>query len=68
MRGVKNVIFYSLPEYPHFYSEMMNMIDLDEGAGLTLYSKLDKMALERVMGKQRCAQILDSKKSSFVFF
>jgi U3 small nucleolar RNA-associated protein 25 len=24
IRGAKRVIFYSLPEYPHFYSEIVN--------------------------------------------
>lgn len=68
IRGVKNVIFYSLPEYPHFYSEIVNMIDQNDGASLALYSKFDRMNLDRILGKTRAQQVQDSKKSSFVFF
>lgn len=33
MRGAKNAIFYSLPEYPHFYAEMVNMLSMNASSG-----------------------------------
>lgn len=30
IRGALNLIFYSLPEYPHFYSEFCNMLESSE--------------------------------------
>lgn len=30
IRGALNLIFYSLPEYPHFYSEFINMLESSE--------------------------------------
>jgi U3 small nucleolar RNA-associated protein 25 len=30
IRGARHVVFYSLPEYPHFYSEIVNMISTDD--------------------------------------
>lgn len=31
IRGARHVIFYSLPEYPHFYPEIVNMLGADTG-------------------------------------
>eukprot|EP01031_Cornospumella_fuschlensis_P029252 gene29252-35311_t len=93
MRGAKSVIFYSLPEYPHFYPEIVNALSNNNptrGAGdsaengpqdsvvmsveeesmkcLVLTSKLERLALERVIGPKRADHMLNSKKSTFVFF
>jgi U3 small nucleolar RNA-associated protein 25 len=36
IRGARHVVFYSLPEYPNFYSEMVNMLaaNYDDSIGL----------------------------------
>ena len=74
IRGALHVIFYALPEYPHFFSEIVNNLgnglnDSIKSAGAScsvLISKFDKLSLERVVGVDRCEGILSSKKSVFM--
>uniref|UniRef100_A0A8C5S9E7 U3 small nucleolar RNA-associated protein 25 homolog n=1 Tax=Laticauda laticaudata TaxID=8630 RepID=A0A8C5S9E7_LATLA len=73
IRGIKNFIFYELPTYPHFYSEICNMVKLAgmEGeATLTctaFYSKYDAQKLAAVVGVERAAQMLQSSKNVHLF-
>lgn len=73
LRGAQHVIFYSLPEYAHFYSEIVNSLgDSGEGLGsdiscLVLFTQYERMALERMVGAKRCAHILSSAKTTFMF-
>ena len=80
IRGARHIIFYSLPEYPHFYSEIVNLINMSDGSSsgkddsssssiscLTLVDSSDRMVLERVVGKARCDHMLTSAKSTFMF-
>jgi hypothetical protein len=74
IRGAMHVVFYSLPEYPHFYSEIVNMLREAEVGGLqneissiSLFTKYEQMALERIVGREKCAYMLSSKKSTFIF-
>ena len=73
LRGAQHVIFYSLPEYAHFYSELVNSLgDSGEGLGsdiscLVLFTQYERMALERMVGAKRCAHILSSAKTTFMF-
>jgi U3 small nucleolar RNA-associated protein 25 len=78
MKGARHIIFYSLPEYAHFYSEMVNLLDTvpgEEGGGegsnsascLVLYTPYERMALERLVGKERCDHMMSSKKATFMF-
>ncbi len=80
IRGAKHLIFYSSPEYPQFYPEIVNMlgevvstnggdVDLAEDMScLTLFSPCDKMALDRIIGPKRADHMLGSQKSTFLFF
>lgn len=57
-------------EYPHFYPEMVNV--LEESAStqtscMTLYTKFDKLELDRVVGQERSEHMLLSNKSTFLF-
>uniref|UniRef100_A0A8C6VFR6 UTP25 small subunit processome component n=1 Tax=Naja naja TaxID=35670 RepID=A0A8C6VFR6_NAJNA len=73
IRGIRNLIFYELPTYPHFYSEICNMVKLAgmEGeATLTctvFYSKYDAQKLAAVVGVERAAQMLQSSKNVHLF-
>lgn len=74
LRGARHVIFYSLPEYAHFYPEIVNGLGDTDGGGLgsdisclVLFTQYEKMALERMVGAKRCAHILSSAKTTFMF-
>jgi U3 small nucleolar RNA-associated protein 25 len=69
-----HIIFYSLPEHPHFYPELVNMLTEASVKGMAedidavvLFSKYEKMALERIVGKERCNHMINSNKTTFVF-
>ncbi|KAM5238619.1 U3 small nucleolar RNA-associated protein 25 homolog isoform 2-T2 [Ctenodactylus gundi] len=73
IKGIRNLIFYELPTYPHFYSDVCNMLRVSsrgEEAAWTctvLYSKYDAQRLAAVVGVERAAQMLQSKKSVHLF-
>ena len=102
IRGAQHVVFYSIPEYPHFYAELVNTLSSQEdvlnikkqrslGVGgssstpsdntqgeakrvasgdsssLVLFNRLDKLALERLIGDKRAKHILHSEKGTFMF-
>ncbi|XP_058525122.1 U3 small nucleolar RNA-associated protein 25 homolog [Ochotona princeps] len=73
IKGIRNLIFYQLPTYPHFYSEVCNMLratSRGEEAAWTctvLYSKYDAQRLAAVVGAERAARMLQSKKSVHLF-
>ncbi|XP_069811035.1 U3 small nucleolar RNA-associated protein 25 homolog isoform X2 [Dendropsophus ebraccatus] len=73
LKGIRNLIFYELPTYPHFYSEVCNMMKAwNKGEEATwtctvLYSKYDAQRLAAVVGAERTAQMLQSKKSVHLF-
>ncbi|XP_053463287.1 U3 small nucleolar RNA-associated protein 25 homolog isoform X2 [Nycticebus coucang] len=73
IKGIRNLIFYELPTYPHFYSEICNMLRATtrgEEATWTctvLYSKYDAQRLAAVVGVERAAQMLQSKKNVHLF-
>jgi hypothetical protein len=127
IRGARHVIFYSLPEYALFYSELVNMLSAQTGENkgasgmcntnvymrgscswcwfhrhdltlstmnictiisipnlsffsnaditedgvaiscLVLYTAYERMALERIVGAKRCAQMISGAKATFMF-
>lgn len=66
MRGIHHIIFYQPPNYPHFYSELCNMMQSpDEASDVTcrvLYSKYDNQRISRIVGSRRAAQMMSSAK------
>lgn len=73
IKGIRNLIFYELPTYPHFYSDVCNMLRATtsgEEAAWTctvLYSRYDAQRLAAVVGVERAAQMLQSKKNVHLF-
>ncbi|CAG8559705.1 17138_t:CDS:10 [Rhizophagus irregularis] len=76
MKGIHHVIFYALPDHAHFYSELLNSIqssssDKNSNEKITInviFSKYDKLRLERVVGSGKNFYddiILDSNTKSF---
>jgi U3 small nucleolar RNA-associated protein 25 len=70
VRGARHVVFYSLPEYAHFYPEMVNSLGDADGADASSTSCLvlcTQMALERLVGAKRCEHMLNAAKTTFMF-
>uniref|UniRef100_A0A146PAF8 U3 small nucleolar RNA-associated protein 25 homolog n=1 Tax=Fundulus heteroclitus TaxID=8078 RepID=A0A146PAF8_FUNHE len=73
IKGIKNLIFYGLPTFPHFYSEVCNMLAAGgqgEEASWTctaLYSRYDAQKLAAIAGAQRAGQMLHSNKNVHLF-
>ncbi|KAL1262816.1 hypothetical protein QQF64_005555 [Cirrhinus molitorella] len=75
IKGIHNLIFYGLPTYPHFYSEVCNMLQagVREGSDFAsftctaLYSKYDMHRLAAITGADRTAQMLQSNKTVHLF-
>ncbi|XP_057430427.1 protein NUCLEOLAR FACTOR 1 [Lotus japonicus] len=68
IRGVKNLIIYSLPERKEFYPEIVNMLDGSDGMPCTaLFSCLDKFRLERIVGTTVAKRMVTAEKGVFVF-
>jgi U3 small nucleolar RNA-associated protein 25 len=58
--GVKRIVFYGLPEYPQFYTELVWWMDgLAEGAGdvKVICSRWDWWRVERIVGSERVGKI-----------
>jgi U3 small nucleolar RNA-associated protein 25 len=71
-RGIKNIVFYSLPLHGHFYSELVNMIEdstvnRSQVAVEALFTEFDCLALNRIVGHNRCQHMLQEDAPSFLF-
>ncbi|XP_029317227.1 U3 small nucleolar RNA-associated protein 25 homolog [Cottoperca gobio] len=73
IKGIQNLIFYGLPSYPHFYSEVCNMLaaggqgEEASWTGTALYSRYDAHKLAAITGAQRAGQMLHSSKTVHLF-
>ena len=68
IRGIKNIIFYGLPMHDYFYSELVNSIENPQDATImSIYSKYDKMSLERVVGSKNVERMIKGEKDSFMY-
>ncbi|AQZ14355.1 UTP25 (YIL091C) [Zygosaccharomyces parabailii] len=73
--GVKSVIFYQPPSNPEFYNEVVRYIgksallgtDLNISTVRCIYSKLDGLALERIVGTKRAAVLTHGQNEVFEF-
>lgn len=68
IRGIKNLLFYSLPERKEFYPEIVNMVEgSDNVTTTTLFSRFDQLRLERIVGTANAKRMMKSEKDVFVF-
>lgn len=68
LRGIRHVIFYGLPNFAEFYPELLNSIAVEPTTTCTvLYSALDALSLERVVGSQRAEQMLQSYQAVHLY-
>lgn len=71
IKGIRHLIFYQLPTYPHFYSEMCNLMDnlyQNPRAGTEfnmsvtiIYNKFDAIMLAQIVGQDRAAKMIESE-------
>ena len=68
LRGIKHLIFYDLPLYAHFYSELCNMLaSADNATCTTLYTRYDAHRLAAVVGTDRAGHMLAAEKGVHMF-
>ncbi|KAL8695270.1 MAG: hypothetical protein Q9218_000168 [Villophora microphyllina] len=77
LKGVRKVILYGLPENPLFYQEIVGeclgssiseaRIESRHASVRCLFSKLDLLKLERIVGAQRYRALLSDKGDTFDF-
>eukprot|EP00026_Physarum_polycephalum_P004330 Phypoly_transcript_04348.p1 GENE.Phypoly_transcript_04348~~Phypoly_transcript_04348.p1 ORF type:complete len:705 (-),score=51.28 Phypoly_transcript_04348:92-2161(-) len=64
---VKHIVFYAPPLFARFYTELLNPMVGSDTTSLMLYTKFEKMQLERIVGLSRSQKMLVSNKSTFLF-
>eukprot|EP00892_Ulva_mutabilis_P002219 jgi/Ulvmu1/11999/UM083_0011.1 len=71
LRGVNEVVFYSLPQHAEFYQEL---VDMAQPRAADLYcpvqavvSKFDFLAMKRIIGDRRAKVVIASEATSVVF-
>lgn len=76
IKGVKSVIFYKPPSNPEFYNEVVRYIgktvfldqaDLNISTVRCVYSKLDALALENIVGTKRAGILCHAQNETYEF-
>ena len=76
VRGVTHALFYGVPDDPRFYSDAVSWVGArgravgDAPAGgraTTLFTRLDALALERVVGRDRAKRMVKGDEAVYVF-
>ncbi|XP_044488167.1 U3 small nucleolar RNA-associated protein 25 [Mangifera indica] len=68
IRGIQNLIMYSLPERKEFYPEIVNMLEGSHNMTCTvLFSRFDMLRLERIVGSAPAKKMVKSEKGVFAF-
>jgi len=81
IKGVKHLILFGLPEHAEFYPLVVNMlsdgltehdtqittIDTTPATCLTLFTKYEAHALERIVGTAHCERMTKGTKGNFMF-
>ncbi|KNC70966.1 hypothetical protein SARC_16500, partial [Sphaeroforma arctica JP610] len=69
IRGMHNIVFYDPPTNPLFYPELINTMEPEVDASVTvLYTKFDGSRLERLVNKTRATTLITSPKTEFMFY
>ncbi|KAG0592994.1 hypothetical protein KC19_1G296500 [Ceratodon purpureus] len=66
IRGINELIFYSLPDHAQFYSEIANLLE-GFSSCTVFFSKFDIFQLERIVGSTYANRMIESKKGTFTF-
>lgn len=81
IKGAREICFYSLPEHAHYYPELVSYLAgsastasgsapvVGHAAGVVaLFSKLDALKLERIVGSARCAKMTAKNEHPMFLF
>lgn len=65
LRGIHHVVWFDLPQYPHFYSEIVNLMETSRQACTTtsLFTKYEAQKLAEVVGSTQAALMVNSEKA-----
>lgn len=70
LKGVRKIVFYSVPENPLFWTEIIALLGLGgpddakvnpKGAVRALFSKWDALKLERIVGTERLGRLIHDR-------
>lgn len=77
IKGIRNLIMYQPPNFPHFYSEIINLMLKtnqnprdgfgDEMSVSILYTKYDLLSLSNIVGSENAAKLTSGQKDSYLF-
>uniref|UniRef100_A0A6P4ELF3 U3 small nucleolar RNA-associated protein 25 homolog n=1 Tax=Drosophila rhopaloa TaxID=1041015 RepID=A0A6P4ELF3_DRORH len=77
IKGIRNLTMYQPPNFPHFYSEMINLMlesnqNPRDGFGEEmsvniLYTKYDLLSLSNIVGSENAVKLTSGKKDSYLF-
>ncbi|KAI8326323.1 DUF1253-domain-containing protein [Martensiomyces pterosporus] len=75
IKGIHHMVFYSLPDHPLYYSELVNLMltSNDETAKKELlsctafFTKYDQLKVERVVGSKLVPQLVSGERSQYTF-
>uniref|UniRef100_T1KMZ4 U3 small nucleolar RNA-associated protein 25 homolog n=2 Tax=Tetranychus urticae TaxID=32264 RepID=T1KMZ4_TETUR len=78
IKGVRHLVFYQLPTFPHFYSELTNLLHPsfqgkkfkgDEASVncTVIFDKFDVIQLEKIVGTEKAAYLIKSENDNHVF-
>ena len=60
-KAVREVLFYALPEHPHFYNEILRSVDHHPVRATALYSRFSSLQLERIVGSMKARHWLEAR-------
>ena len=69
---LQDLLFYQLPQHAHFYLELVNMLAGRDQSGMhatvrVLFTRMDALRLEPIVGAARLQKMLKGSKSTFLF-
>lgn len=77
IKGIRHLIMYQPPTWPHFYSELINLMQeanqnardgIASSMSVTvLYTKYDMLQIAAIVGSTQANDIAQSSKSTHVF-
>ncbi|KAH9507288.1 hypothetical protein Btru_056834 [Bulinus truncatus] len=65
LKGIHHIIWFDLPQYPQFYPELLNLMEVTRQACTTtaLYTKYDSQKLAEIIGSKQTSHMLSSEKT-----